>query len=239
MQTNQLENLIKCTKTLKLLYIEDNIDVQQQTTKMLKSFFVHITVVDNGKIALDAFKKHNTFDLVITDIEMPLLDGISLIESIRKICKKIPIVVLSAHDNKDYYSTTVNYGIDGYILKPYTLDQIIQTLSFIVEKYEFKSNSQNIKKLDFDFSWNSELKQLSRNNQTFKLSKNETKLFELFINANGQQISYDKITYHLFDTPEDNIKKIRNIITRLKMKLGYDLFETIYSHGYSLKYRKN
>ena len=120
MTPDKLENIIKCTKNLNILYIEDNISVQKQTTKMLESFFNKIYLANNGKEALELFEKENLYNLVITDIEMPLLDGISFIEAIRKYNKKIPIIVLSAHDNKNYFLKTIKAGIDGYILKPYT-----------------------------------------------------------------------------------------------------------------------
>lgn len=239
MTSEKLESIIKCTKNLNVLYVEDNIYVQKQTTKMLQSFFKEIYLANNGKTALDFFKKDNFYHLIITDIEMPFIDGISLIEAIRENNKKIPIIVLSAHDNKDYFLKTINAGIDGYILKPYTLEQISQTLEYIIEKYELKKTFDCIIKLEADFYWNKNTSQLYKDDSQIKLSKYETKLFELFIETNGMIKTYNEIEYYLFDDYENNTKKIRNLLTRLKIKLEYDLFETIYSYGYSLKYKQN
>lgn len=238
MTADKLENIIKYTKKLNVLYIEDNLHVQKQTTKLLKSFFNEIDLADNGKIALELFKQNNFYHLVITDIEMPLVDGISFIETIRECNKKIPIIVLSAHDNKDYFLKTINAGIDGYILKPYKLEQIAQTLDYIIEKYDFEKIFGNIVKLEFDFVWYSNSNQLYKNDSLIKLSKSESKLFELFLSTNSIIKTYDEIEYHIFDNCEDNTKKLRNLISRLKVKLGHDLFETIYSYGYSLKYKQ-
>jgi DNA-binding response OmpR family regulator len=239
MTSGKLENIIKYTKNLNVLYIEDNIYVQNQTTKMLESFFNKIYIANNGKEALELFNENNIYNLIITDIEMPFIDGVSFIESIREFNKKIPIIVLSAHDNKDYFLKTINAGIDGYILKPYTLEQIIQTLEYIIEKYDLQSIFDNLIKLEFDFSWNRTTKQLYKSNDLIKLSKYESKLFELFIESNSIIKSYNEIEYFLFDDYEENTKRIRNLINRLRIKLECDLFETIYSHGYSLKYRQN
>lgn len=238
MTSDKLENIIKYTKNLNVLYIEDNIYVQNQTTKMLESFFNKIYIANNGKEALELFNENNIYNLIITDIEMPFVDGVSFIESIREFNKKIPIIVLSAHDNKDYFLKTINAGIDGYILKPYTLEQIIQTLEYIIERYDLQSIYDNLIKLEFDFSWNRTTSQLYKNNDLMKLSKYETKLFELFVETNSIIKSYNEIEYFLFDDYEENTKRIRNLINRLKLKLECDLFETIYSHGYSLKYRQ-
>ena len=238
MTADKLENIIKYTKKLNVLYIEDNLHVQKQTTKLLQSLFNEIDLADNGKIALELFKQNNFYHLVITDIEMPLVDGISFIETIRECNKKIPIIVLSAHDNKDYFLKTINAGIDGYILKPYKLEQIAQTLEYIIEKYDFEKIFSNIVKLEFDFIWYSNSNQLYKNDSLIKLSKSESKLFELFLSTNSIIKTYDEIEYHIFDNCEDNTKKLRNLISRLKIKLGHDLFETIYSYGYSLKYKQ-
>lgn len=237
MQIDRLHDLIKHTKKLNILYVEDNIEVQTQTVKMLKSFFNSICVADNGKIGLELFLD-NLYHIVITDIKMPIIDGLSLIESIRKTDKKIPIIVLSAHDDKDYFLKTINAGIDGYILKPYNLKQITETLTNIIEKYDFENILKEIIELDFDFYWNKNTNQLFKDNQQIKLSKNESKLFELFINNTDSTKSYRDIETFVFDCYENDMKKIRNLMSRLKIKLNYDLFETIYSHGYSLKYKQ-
>ena len=239
MTSSKLENIIKYTKNLNVLYVEDNIYVQKQTTKMLESFFNKIYIANNGKMALELFFNENDFyNLIITDIEMPFIDGVSFIETIREFNKKIPIIVLSAHDDKDYFLKTINAGIDGYILKPYTLEQIIQTLEYIIERCDLQNIFDNTIKLEFEFSWNRTTSQLYKNNNHIKLSKYETKLFELFIETNSNIKSYNEIEYYLFEDYEANNKRIRNLINRLRIKLESDLFETIYSHGYSLKYRQ-
>ena len=239
MQVDKLRNLIKHTKNLNILYVEDNIEVQTQTTKMLQSFFNNICIANNGKVALELFANNKSYHILITDIKMPVLDGLGFIESIRKTNKKIPIIVLSAHDNKDYFLKTINAGIDGYILKPYTLEQITTTLSNIVEKYEFNIMHKKIIELEFDFIWNKTENQLFKNNELIKLSRNEIKLFQLFIDNCSLLKNYQEIESFIFGTFDNDMKKIRNLISRLKIKLNCELFETIHSHGYSLRYKQN
>lgn len=238
MQLDRLKNLMKYTKELNVLYVEDNLDVQQQTLKMLSSFFEKIELANNGKVALELFYE-NKYDLIITDIKMPLVDGIFLIESIRKTDKKIPIIIFSAHDDKDYFLKTINAGIDGYILKPYTLEQITQTLDNLIQKYQSYEEYENKIRLENSFVWDKNLNQLFKNSKNIRLSKYEKKLFELFISEHSILKSYDEIEYFLFNNVDNNTKRIRNLITRLKQKLDYELFETVYSHGYSLKYEVN
>lgn len=238
MQIDKLHDLIKYTKKLNVLYVEDNLEVQAQTVKMLKSFFNSICVADNGKIGLDLFWQNSHYHIIITDIKMPVIDGLTLIESVRKTNKKIPILILSAYDDKDYFLKTINSGIDGYILKPYTLSQITETLTNMIQKYDFENLDNEMVELEFDFFWNKKNNQLYKNNESIKLSWNETKLFELFILNNELIKSYREIETFVFECYENDTKKIRNLMSRLKLKLDYDLFETIYSHGYSIKYKR-
>ena len=239
MQVDKLRNLIKHTKNLNILYVEDNLEVQTQTAKMLQSFFNNISIANNGKVALELFVNNDSYHILITDIKMPILDGLGFIESIRKINKRVPIIVLSAHDNKDYFLKTINAGIDGYILKPYTLGQITNTLTNIMEKYEFDIINKQIIELDFDFIWNKKENQLFKKNEMIKLSKNEVKLFQLFIDNYSLLKNYQEIETFIFGYFENDMKKIRNLLSRLKIKLDCELFETIHSHGYSLKYKQD
>ena len=239
MQVDKLRNLIKHTKNLNILYVEDNLEVQTQTAKMLQSFFNNISIANNGKVALELFVNNDSYHILITDIKMPILDGLGFIESIRKINKRVPIIVLSAHDNKDYFLKTINAGIDGYILKPYTLGQITNTLTNIMEKYEFDIINKQIIELDFDFIWNKKENQLFKKNEMIKLSKNEIKLFQLFIDNYSLLKNYQEIETFIFGYFENDMKKIRNLMSRLKIKLDCELFETIHSHGYSLKYKQD
>lgn len=236
MNNNKLLNIINYTKKLKVLYTEDNIEVQEQTIKMLNSFFDVITAASDGKEAIDLYLE-NSFDLIITDIKMPHIDGLSLIEFIRKSDKKIPILVFSAHDDKEYFLKTVNEGIDGYIMKPYTLSQIAETICKIVEKYELNKNDF-FTYLEGDFYWDNNNQRLYKNQEQIKLTKNEVILFNLFISTKSETKTYEEIENVLFDSCDDNTKKIRNLIARLKSKLNYELFETMYSYGYTLKYKR-
>ncbi len=89
-----------------------------------------------------------------------------------------------------------------------------------------------------DFIWNKKENQLFKKNEMIKLSRNEVKLFQLFIDNYSLLKNYQEIETFIFGYFENDMKKIRNLMSRLKIKLNYELFETIYSHGYSLRYKQ-
>ncbi len=243
MNQDNLKKIISITKNIKVLYIEDNQDVRIQTLKMLKIFFDDITIANNGEEGLKYFNSNNkhdstSFDLIITDIEMPVIDGISMIYSIREHNKTIPIIIFSAHNNTDYFLKTISAGIDGYILKPYSIEQISNSLMNVIEKNRLTPSTKHIVHLENDFIWNTEESLLYKNNEAMKLTKNEIKLFTLFINSKGSLKTYDEIETFIFTDFSSNNKRVRNLVSRLKTKLDCELFESIYSHGYKLKYKK-
>ncbi len=241
MDKKKLEKIIYYTQNLRLLYIEDNINVRNQTLKMLKIFFDTIDVANNGEEGLFLFKKNNissSFDLIITDLEMPIIDGISMINTIRSIDKQIPILIFSAHSNTDYFLQTISIGIDGYVLKPYDIETISNALMNIIEKNRLSNNEDDIVHLEYDYIWKIKESLLYKDNKVVKLTKNEIKLFTFFINSKGTLKTYDTIESFIFTDFNSNNKRIRNLVSRLKTKLDCELFESIYSHGYKLKYKK-
>ena len=129
----EFEEFIDISKTLKVLYVEDNEESRRLTLRMLKEYFEDITVAVDGKDALEMFKK-NRYQVVFTDLDMPTMDGLSMIESIREFDALTPIVVLSGCDSKECFLESIQAGIDGYILKPYCFDEVTDTIVNTIHK---------------------------------------------------------------------------------------------------------
>jgi len=244
MDPSRLKNIIKITKQLSVLYLEDNFEVRNQTIKMLKLFFDDIEVGTNGNEGLTLFLKRDkdetsSFDLIITDIEMPEIDGISMINQIREYDKKIPILVFSAYSKTDYFLKTIDAGIIGYILKPYDIEQISNSLEKLIEHEELNYLNKHILVLDNGYIWNIEKNTLFKDEEIVKLTKSELKLFKLFSDTKTPLKTYDEIELYVFGDITCNSKRVRNLMSRLKSKLNYDLFESIYGCGYKLRHKKD
>ena len=138
---DSVQELIKVTKRLKLLYVEDDKDTRFATLELLKSFFDKIEVACDGMQA-DELYKSQKFDIVFTDISMPNMDGIELIENIRQNDSNIPVVVLSAYNDNDYLMQAIKLGVDGYIVKPLELDNFLNILKKVVRKYQLEEREK-------------------------------------------------------------------------------------------------
>lgn len=149
MEASAMERLQSRCKKLKILYVEDDDVTSRYTQSILSEFFDSVVVARDGQNAYDLFfdaeiaipnvgipqdPQTQQFDLIITDIKMPKLDGISFITKIRQICKETAIIVTSAYNDVDYLIETIHLGVDGYILKPIELDQFLDSLKVVVEK---------------------------------------------------------------------------------------------------------
>ena len=222
------------SKNMRVLYVEDNIESQEQTIKMLENFFTDIVVANNGQEGLEIFK-NSFFHIVFTDIEMPVMNGISMIEKIREIDKDISIIIFSAYDKSEYFLKTISAGIDGYILKPYDYKEIMETITKIVTKFDIEIKFKNKMKLYGDFLWDKEKNELTKNEKNIKLTKNEIKLFEILSSSKDRVMSNEDIENYIFDDETVDNKRVRNLISRLKVKLDGSLIESNYGNGYKLK----
>ena len=125
------------TQKLKLLYVEDADDVREATILFFEEFFTDIETASNGEEGLKKYRKINP-DIIITDINMPVMSGIDMIKKIREKDKEIPIVVISAYSDVEYFIDCIRYGVDGYILKPIYLEQFTEVLDKVLEKIFLK-----------------------------------------------------------------------------------------------------
>ena len=141
MLTDIMKDVVKVCKTLTLLYVEDDEQARASTLKMLDNFFDKIVVAVDGQDGVNKFLQ-NSIDIIITDINMPNLNGIEMLKQIKG---NIPTIVLSAHNDEQYFLHTIKLGVEGYIIKPIDINQIISTLQGAVEKITIKQQSEKYK----------------------------------------------------------------------------------------------
>jgi len=141
MKTNFLYDLIEFSKTVRVLYIEPDQNVHEDTFDI---FFDKIDRVSTSEIALTHFYE-NKYDLIITHINMPKMSGIELLKRIRSISKDITVLIISSETK--YFVELIKLGIDGYLLKPLEIHQYTSVIQKVIEKlknkqelYEYKIN---------------------------------------------------------------------------------------------------
>ena len=199
-------------KTLKVLYVEDSPDVKEATLLLLQEFFQNIITASNGEEGLRLYKQEKP-DLIITDINMPVMSGIEMIKEIRRENKDIPIIVTSAHSETEFFLESIKLGVDGYILKPIDLKQFLNTLSRVLQKIKIK------KELDETLEI---LKQYQKAiDEFFIVSKTDPKGIITYVNKKFEDISKYKEN-ELIGKPHNIVRHPDNT-----KELFKELWETI------------
>jgi PAS domain S-box-containing protein len=114
-------------RSLKLLYVEDDDSVRTPTSKLLEKCVNELYVASNGEQGLELFKD-NQPDIVVTDITMPVMDGLEMSARIRKINNYVPIIVTTAHYDTDFLIRAIEIGINHYVSKPVDFSALLDKL---------------------------------------------------------------------------------------------------------------
>ncbi len=139
-----INEVIDNSKDLTLLYVEDNPDAREMTTLILENYFDNLIVAVNGEDGLEKFN-NNHIDIVITDINMPKLNGLELCRKIREKDDDVSLVILSAHNDDSFFLESIDIGVNGYLLKPVEIDQLTNLLFRITQKHKYiKESKKNL-----------------------------------------------------------------------------------------------
>lgn len=120
-------------KTLSLLYVEDEVDSINQCSRFLGRYVGKLIIASNGEEGLAAYHRHNP-DIILTDIRMPVLDGLAMALEIRRLGRSVPIIVFSAFDRTDYLIKSINIGVDRYVTKPVDINQLLSALFYCAHR---------------------------------------------------------------------------------------------------------
>ena len=187
-------NNISILKNVTILYAEDEKDLREVTHQILKGFTKKQYVAENGQEGLELFKAHEKeIDLFITDVNMPILNGLDMIKEIKKININIPIIVATAFSNKEYLLEAIDIGVDKYVLKPIDIAKLLQVMSQSLIYHELKNlytdtltNLPNRNKLKKDLEENNmdlmallDIDEFSTINDLFGEKIGDTILYEL------------------------------------------------------------
>lgn len=152
-----LKKLREYTKEMCVLYVEDEKIIRDEIESFLKKFFPIVDTADNGKDGLKCHKKRK-YDLVITDINMPKMNGIEMSKVILQEEPDQSIVIISAYNESEYLLESINTGIKYYLLKPLNIKQLTRVIYTIAKAKQNKITAQihneSIKKQNIELEKN-------------------------------------------------------------------------------------
>ncbi len=120
-------------KDINVLYVEDEDDVREFTSKTISTIVNSVETARNGKEGLEKFQENKEINLILTDINMPKMGGLEMCAEIRKIDNEVPIVITSAHSDPDFLKKAIDVKVSAYAMKPIDLYHLIESMIKAVE----------------------------------------------------------------------------------------------------------
>ncbi len=182
-------------KSFSILLVEDEENLQEALKLNLELEGYAVTSAYNGTEALKAVQQEY-FDLIILDVMLPELDGISVLETIRLQNNQLPILILSAKNSSADRVLGLKKGADDYLTKPFNLEELLLRVQKLIRKNEQMSVKQALPEV-YQFGKNKvdfkALEAFSKNGEKLALTKKEIMLLKLLIENKGEVVTREKI----------------------------------------------
>jgi two-component system, OmpR family, response regulator VanR len=206
-----------------ILIVEDDMESNDNLSYLLKSRFSEVISAYDGMEGWKLFCERAP-DIILTDIEMPKMDGLELVRRIRAKNTTIPIFILSSYSHQNYLLDAIPLKLEEYLLKPITMLKLDRLLRILERnKQDEMLNSIDINEsVRYDF----QSKSVFQNDSVLRLSHLEISLIELLLKHRGHLVSYEEIEYALYGTQEVSRNALKIIVSNLRKKVGLNIQST-------------
>ena len=124
-----MQDKIAKLRQIKILFVEDEVDLITIISDTLSKLGANFVTAMNGKEGLEVLKNNNDIQLIVTDINMPVMNGIEMIQKIREDGNDITCVIMSAHTEPEYLKSADALNVKDYILKPFDFIKFINLVA--------------------------------------------------------------------------------------------------------------
>jgi DNA-binding response OmpR family regulator len=212
---------------LTILYVEDEELIRQNAVEYLDRVFKNVLEAKNGIEAYKVYKAKKP-DIIITDINMPHLSGLSLAKKIREHDKQTPIIIATAHTQTEYLIAAVELQLIKYIVKPITSKKLNEALTLAYNHLALN----NIIDLDKITTYDTLNQTLFIENRPIKLTKNELSLLDLLTKNHQRAVTYKEIENLIWYEEGMSMDALRTLVRALRKKMNGDFIENVSSIGY-------
>jgi DNA-binding response OmpR family regulator len=215
----------------RILIAEDDRRLAEFLAKGLRSAGFTPTVCHDG-VRAAALATDDDFDLVLLDLGLPGQDGLSVLRSVRAVGQRLPVVVLTGHDELDETVTALNSGADDYVTKPFAFEELIARVRVRLRGESAKPPTVlRAGDLELDL----EGRRAHFRGREVELTFREFTMLETFARHPGQVLTRDQLVSHVWGhehTAGSNVVDV--YIRNLRAKLALDAIETVRGVGYRL-----
>ena len=222
---------------MKILVIEDDEKIGSFIKKGLREAGLTVDLAADGQDGLHLFLD-NTYDAAVVDIMLPSLDGLSIIQRIRKRGITTPVLILSAKRSVDDRIKGLQQGGDDYLVKPFSFGELLARIQALIRRDSRAVDSHSLHIADLSMDLLS--REVTRQGQHIDLPAKEFALLEYLLRNQGRIVSKTAILENVYEysfDPQTNVVDV--LVCRLRNKIDKDyepkLIHTVRGMGYVLK----
>lgn len=218
-------------KKLTILYIEDDDGVRTINSRFLNRMFYKVYEAQDGEEGYKFYKSYKP-DIILTDINMPKLNGIDLAKKIREEDINTKIIISTAFSDREYLIEAVELNLEKYIIKPLSSRNLIPALKKASKKInELKQEKLQISK-SLHFNYRNSL--FFIDNKELVMTKKEILFLRLLVYNKNRVVSYEEIEQKVWEDESMSLNSLRTTIGFLRKKLPFNCIKNISNMGYKL-----
>ena len=225
------KDVIEKLQSLTLLYAEDEVGLRANIADSLRYYLKEVYEANDGKEAYDIYLEKKP-DIILSDIHMPNINGLEFVKKVRKTNRSIPIVMITAHTDKEYLLEAVPLRMEKYIVKPIELEPLFDVLEKCVEVLDL--NKEVVLKIDKNYVYDYDKKELKYKNKNIILNKKEMMFLEVLISNQNRIVNYEELQDKVWGDDIMTDSALRSLVRNLRKKLPTDLIFNLSGVGYRL-----
>ena len=218
-------------KNMTILYAEDEDGLRENIADSLRYYAKEVYEAANGLEAYDIYEEKAP-NIILTDIHMPKMDGLELVKKIRLENRELPIVMITAHTDKEYLLKAVELHMEKYIVKPIDIDDLFETLEKCVNLLD--SNRKVNLDVDTNYLYDFDKKELLYKCQSVILNKKEMNFIEVLIANQNRIVTYEELQDKVWGDDVMTDSALRSLVRNLRKKLPTDIIMNLSGVGYRL-----
>ncbi len=214
-----------------LLFVEDESMIRRIAISLLRPYFIEIYEASDGVEALEIYNEKRP-DLIITDIEMPNMDGLTLCKRIRKEDRSTPILITTAYTSTEYLLEAISLNLVRYLVKPMQEEELFESLSVCFEQIE--TNKPTIINLTKEYKYDTFNHTLIYKDEIVTITNSQHKLISILITNHGRIVSYKEIEHYVWYDKAMSSDALRSLIRDVRKLIGKESIENISKCGYRI-----
>lgn len=218
-------------KNMTILYAEDEEGIRKNISDSLSYYVKEVYEAQNGSIAYDIYKEKSP-DIILSDIHMPIMDGIEFVKKVRLENREIPVVMITAHTDKKYLLEAVELHMEKYIIKPVDIDVLFDVLEQCVSVLNM--NRVVSLSVDSNYVYDYDKKELQYKNELVILNKKEMSFLEFLISNQSRVVTYEELQEYVWGDDIMTDSALRSLVRNLRKKLPTDIIFNLSGVGYRI-----